>query len=121
MASAVSKSQHSYQHHKVTTSRDFSDFVSYLTENLCVDFPMYLTSTASNLRPLASEQPRPHLRLLAASFYNQLLLTESIVDTNLLDLAIQMLLKILKAEQGVQKVSKKWLKGPKIMHNGSIW
>ena len=36
----------------------------------------------------------------AVSFYAQLLLTEAVVETSLLDLAIEMLLKNLKSHEG---------------------
>ena len=57
---------------------------------------MYLSGVAQAFRDVAENE---HC-MTAASFYAQLLLTEAVVDTNLLDLAIEMLLKKLKCHEG---------------------
>ena len=94
MALNVSKANLDFQHCDVTVTREFGDFVSFVTESLCVDFPMYLARVATALK-LTGESSVEH-SVLATSFYAQLLLTAAVVDTSLLDLAIEMLLLALK-------------------------
>ena len=62
--------------------REFSDFVSQLTEGLCVDFPMYLHRVASTFKAFESSLDL-HV-VTVATFYSQLMLTDSIIETSLL-------------------------------------
>ena len=62
--------------------REFSDFVALLTEGLCVDFPMYLFRVAMAFKTFNSSHDL-HL-ITVATFYSQLLLTDSVVETGLL-------------------------------------
>ena len=39
-----------YKYSDVTANRNFSNFVSFLSESLCVDFPMYLSGVAQAFR-----------------------------------------------------------------------
>ena len=60
---------------------------------------MYLSGVALALREVTSSE---HSCVTSVSFYAQLLLTEAVVDTSLLDLAIEMLLKNLKDHEAGQ-------------------
>ena len=62
--------------------REFSDFVALLTEGLCVDFPMYLFRVAMAFKTFNSSHDL-HL-ITVATFFSQLLLTDSVVETGLL-------------------------------------
>jgi hypothetical protein len=95
VALVVAKAKSLCEHHyEATMSREFSDFVAFLTESLCVDFPLYLPRLSAAFK-LKTNQGC-HL-VTAASFYAQLLLTETaVVEVGLQDTAIEMLLALHK-------------------------
>lgn len=94
-------------------AEDFGDFVSELSESLCVDFPLYLPRVAfaftqakddekeesSENDDSSGEKPATCCASVAASFYAQLLLTQVQLDPGLLNLAIEQLLLILSSEK----------------------
>ena len=62
--------------------REFSDFVALLTEGLCADFPMYLHRVAMTFKAFDSIHDLHFVTM--ASFFSQLLLTDSIIEISLL-------------------------------------
>ena len=62
--------------------REFSDFVALLTEGLCADFPMYLHRVAMTFKAFDSIHDIHFVTM--ASFFSQLLLTDSIIEISLL-------------------------------------
>jgi len=78
--------------------REFSDFVALLTEGLCADFPMYLHRVAMTFKAFDSIHDLHFVTM--ASFFSQLLLTDSIIEISLLGQAIEMLLTALYQHQG---------------------
>lgn len=101
MAVSVSNKSNQATVNWMMEAEDFGDFVSELSESLCVDFPLYLPRVAIAFTQPKNESEaglsqKPCCASVAASFYAQLLLTQVQLDPGLLNLAIEQLLNMLK-------------------------
>ncbi len=76
------------------------NFVSYMAESLCVDFPLYLPGMTSALGQVKDSEMQH--TLMSASFYAQLMTTEAVIDAGLLHTATMNLLNVLKLHDDAQ-------------------